>query len=215
MEIVKNNLRGYCAKRGGKDKLSGMSEKLDTRESVAGEKAQGEKEGRGRAKRESVSENTRHANGKVLCNSKSFKPESLLQLSRIRPSPATLEAWLDQLRAKIGTQGLAALGVASDLALRGGHPTRHPAAARLVFYLWSAIYCPSNLSSAFHLTTWGRFNQDMPQDYREAALRLLARKSGPARARALGIPYKPFQKPWQGKTPRRLIYVVPPSLPLL
>ena len=182
------------------------------REGLEGEAT---REWEGTSTRGSVSENTRHANGKLLCSAKSFKPETLSQLSRIRPPEATIEAWLDQLRKKVGTCGLAALGIASPLALKGGHPTRHPAAARLVFYLWSAIFCPSNLSSAFHLATWGRFNADMPQDYREAAERILARKTGPRRARASGVPYKPFQKPWQGKTPRRKIYAVPPLLPLL
>jgi hypothetical protein len=173
------------------------------------------REGEGHGTRGGVSENTRHANGKLLCSAKSFKPEMLSQLSRIKPPEATLEAWLDQLREKVGTCGLAALGIASPLALKGGHPTRHPAAARLVFYLWSALFCPSNLSSAFHLASWGRFNKDMPKDYIQAAERILSRKSGPRRARALGMPYQPFRKPWQGKTPRRMIYTVPPSLPLL
>ena len=172
----------------------------------------GWKEGRGKG---SVSGNARHGNGKVLCSSKSFKPEMLSQLSRIKPPESTLEAWLDKLREKVGTCGLAALGIASPLALKGGHPTRHPAAARLVFYLWSALFCPSNLSNAFHLASWGRFNPDMPKDYQEAAERLLNRKGGPRMARAAGMPYKPFVKPWQGKTPRRKIYITPPSLPLL
>ena len=154
-------------------------------------------------------------NGKALCNPKSFKPELLSQLSRIRPPDATLEGWLDQVRERVGTHGIIALGIAPKLALKGGHPTRHPAAARLVFYLWSAIHCPSNLSSAFHLASWGRFNPDMPKDYQEAAERLLNRKTGPRRARLAGKPHKPFQKPWQGKTPRRKIYAVPPLLPLL
>lgn len=163
----------------------------------------------------SVSGNLTTTNGKALCNPKSFKPEILSQLSRIRPSETTLEAWLDKLREKVGTHGIIALGIAPRLALKGGHPTRHPAAARLVFYLWSALFCPSNLSNAFHLASWGRFNPDMPKDYIQAAERLLNRKNGPRRARASGMPYKPFVKPWQGKTPRRKIYVVPPCLPLL
>ena len=162
-----------------------------------------------------MSSNRGMTNGKALCSSKSFKPEMLSQLSRIRPSEATLEAWLDKLREKVGTHGAIALGVATELALKGGHPTRHPAAARLVFYLWSALFCPSNLSNAFHLASWGRFNPDMPKDYIQAAERILDRKSGPRRARASGKPYKPFLKPWAGKTPRRKIYCVPPILPLL
>jgi len=146
-------------------------------------------------------------------DSNSFRPIALFTLSKLAPSPDTFERWITDLRRKLGTIGLRSLGVPAPVVLRGKVPSSP--ARRVVFYLWSSLFCPTNLASAFHLATWGRFNSEMPKDYREAALRLLARKSGPARARALGIPYKPFQKPWAGKTPRRLIYAVPPSLPLL
>jgi hypothetical protein len=155
-----------------------------------------------------------HANHKQLTNdSASFPPEALLTLSKVAPPEDTFQLWLADLRRRLGTVGLRALGVPAPVVLSGKvpyNPTR-----RVIFHLWSALFCPSNLSSAFHLASWGRFNKDMPKDYIQAAERILSRKSGPRRARALGMPYQPFRKPWQGKTPRRMIYTVPPSLPLL
>lgn len=162
----------------------------------------------------SVSGFRNHANHKQLTNdSNSFPPEALLTLSKVAPSEDTFQLWLAELRKRLGTVGLRALGVPAPVVLSGKvpyNPTR-----RVIFHLWSALYCPSNLSNAFHLASWGRFNPEMPKDYTQAAERLLNRKSGPRRARALGKPYQPFRKPWAGKTPRRMIYAVPPSLPLL
>ena len=153
-------------------------------------------------------------NSKLISRLNAFNPNQLTYLSIVRPSDSTLRRWLDQLRKAVGIVGLVALGVPHGLA-KGGGGFRYGTDARLVFYLWSATHCPSNLSSAFHMASWGRFNAEMPKDYREAAERILARKTGPRRARALGLPYKPFRKPWQGKTPRRKIYAAPPLLPLL
>lgn len=181
------------------------------REGLEGEAT---REGEGTGGGGSVSGFRNHANHKQLTNdSASFPPEALLTLSKVAPSPDTFTLWLADLRKKLGTVGLRALGVPAPVVLSGKapyNPTR-----RVIFHLWSALHCPSNLSNAFHLASWGRFNPDMPKDYQEAAERLLNRKSGPRRARAAGMPYKPFLKPWQGKTPRRKIYAVPPSLPLL
>lgn len=153
-------------------------------------------------------------NSKLISKLNAFNPNQLTYLSVIRPSDSALRRWVEQLRKAVGIVGLVALGIPHGLA-KGGGGFRYGTDARLVFYLWSAIFCPSNLSNAFHLASWGRFNPDMPKDYQEAAERLLNRKTGPRRARASGVPYKPFQKPWQGKTPRRKIYAVPPLLPLL
>lgn len=153
-------------------------------------------------------------NSKLISKLNAFNPNQLTYLSVIRPSDSALWGWVKQLRKRVGIVGLVALGIPHGLA-KGGNGFRYGTDARLVFYLWSALFCPSNLSSAFHLATWGRFNKDMPKDYREAAERILARKTGPAKARAAGKPYKPFQKPWAGKTPRRMVYAVPPALPLL
>jgi len=181
------------------------------REGLEGETT---REGEQVATRGSVSGFRNHANHKQLTNdSNSFQPEALLTLSKVAPSPDTFQLWLADLRRRLGTVGLRALGVPAPVVLSGKvpyNPTR-----RVIFHLWSALFCPSNLSNAFHLASWGRFNPDMPKDYQEAAERLLDRKNGPRRARALGMPYKPFVKPWQGKTPRRNIYAVPPLLPLL
>ena len=153
-------------------------------------------------------------NSKLISRTNAFNPKQLTYLSAIRPSDSTLQGFLFQLRKEVGIVGLMALGLPHGVA-NGPACLRYLSEARLVFYLWSALFCPSNLSNAFHLATWGRFNAEMPKDYREAAERILARKTGPRRARALGLPYKPFRKPWQGKTPRRKIYAVPPLLPLL
>jgi len=151
---------------------------------------------------------------KLISRLNAFNPKQLTYLSVIRPPEGALWKWVEELRRKVGIVGLVALGIPHGIA-KGGNGFRYGTDARLVFYLWSALFCPSNLANAFHLASWGRFNPEMPKDYQEAAERILSRKNGPRRARALGMPYKPFQKPWQGKTPRRKIYAVPPSLPLL
>lgn len=150
----------------------------------------------------------------LLFTRNGFNPKQLTYLSVLRPADPLLSAWLSQLRRKLGMDGMIALGIPQRLSLNDG-PVRLTSEARLVFYLWSALFCPSNLASAFHMATWGRFNADMPQDYRAAALRLIDRKGGPSRARLEGRPYAPFRKPWQGKVARRMIYAVPPTLPLL
>jgi len=172
------------------------------------------REGEGKGGRGSVSGFRNHANHKQLTNdSNSFQPEALLTLSKVAPSTDTFQLWLADLRRRLGTVRLRSLGVPAPVVLKGKVPCSP--ARRVVFYLWSALFCPSNLSSAFHLASWGRFNPEMPKDYREAAERILARKSGPRRARLAGKLYKPFVKPWAGKTPGRKIYITPPSLPLL
>lgn len=153
-------------------------------------------------------------NSKLISRTNAFNPKQLTYLSAIRPPDSTLQGFLAQLRKEVGIVGLMALGLPHGVA-NGPASLRYLSEARLVFYLWSSLFCPSNLASAFHMATWGRFNADMPQDYRAAALRLLDRKSGPARARLEGRPHQPFRKPWQGKVARRMLYVVPPSLPLL
>ena len=53
------------------------------------------------------------------------------------------------------------------------------AGLRWLWFVWSLHHCPSNLADAFTVCTWGRFNPQMPQDYRGQAVRLLNRKSGP------------------------------------
>jgi len=153
-------------------------------------------------------------NGKALCNPKSFPPASLARLSRVKPHDSTAKAWLDDCRLKLGTWGLCALGIPPRQAIKGGPPIA-PLAQRLVFIIWSSLFCPSNLSSALHLATWGRFNPKMPKDYTLAAERLLARKTGPARARAAGERYRPFVKPWARRTPSKGEYLALPNLPLL
>lgn len=164
--------------------------------------------------KQNVSGNPLEPYAKLYGKTNHFNPKQLTYLSSSRPSDSLVRDWLSSLRHKIGIDGLVALGIPSKSARKGIAP-RNSSAARLIWVYWSALHCPSNLSSAFHLASWGRFNKDMPKDYREAAERILARKTGPRRARAAGMPYKPFLKPWQGKTPRRNIYAVPPSLPLL
>ena len=153
-------------------------------------------------------------NSKLISRTNAFNPKQLTYLSAIRPSDSTLQGFLFQLRKEVGIVGLMALGLPHGVA-NGPACLRYLSEARLVFYLWSALYCPSNLSSAFHLASWGRFNQDMPRDYREAAERLLDRRNGPRKARLAGRTYKPFLKPWQGKVASRKVYAVPPTLPLL
>lgn len=203
-------LKGKARKREkGKGKAGRMSRKGRKR----GEKAK-KKEAGWRVRKASVSGLPRNGNSKALANLNSYNPYQLTYLSNILPPDSACERWLFQLRRKLGNNGLLALGFPPRQARQDVAPL-HGTAWRLTFLYWSALFCPSNLSSAFHLATWGRFNENMPKDYREAAMRLLDRKSGPARARALGLPHKPFVKPWQGKTPRRMIYTVPPSLPLL
>lgn len=181
------------------------------REGLEGEAT---REWEGKGGRGSVSGFRNHANHKQLTNdSNSFPPLALLSLSKMAPSPDVFLQWIADLRRRLGTVGLRALGVPAPVVLKGKVPCSP--ARRVVFYLWSALFCPSNLSNAFHLATWGRFNPAMPKDYQAAAERILSRKTGPRRARLAGKPYKPFVKPWQGKTPRRKIYAVPPLLPLL
>ena len=167
-----------------------------------------------RVRKGSVSGFPSNGNSKALANPNSYNPYQLAYLSNILPPDSACEKWLSQLRRKLGNNGLLALGFPPRQSRCDVAP-QHGTAWRLTFIYWSAIFCPSNLASAFHLATWGRFNADMPQDYREAAERILARKTGPRSARLAGKPYKPFVKPWQGKTPRRKIYAVPPLLPLL
>lgn len=153
-------------------------------------------------------------NSKLISRLNAFNPKQLTYLSVIRPSDSALWGWVKQLRKRVGIVGLVALGIPHGLA-KGGGGFRYGTDARLVFYLWSATHCPSNLANAFHLASWGRFNEDMPKDYREAAERLLNRKTGPAKARAAGKPYKPFVKPWLRKTPPKGDYLALPLLPLL
>lgn len=189
-----------------------MRESVDTRGSGEGKLIQEDrkgKEGRG-----SASSFPKHDNHKQVANdSVRIPPKAIFTLSKVSPSDDTFLLWVQDLRQRLGVVALRSLGVPAPVVLKGKVPCSP--ARRVVFYLWSSLFCPSNLSSAFHLATWGRFNAEMPKDYREAAERILARKTGPRRARASGVPYKPFQKPWQGKTPRRKIYAVPPLLPLL
>ena len=207
----KKFLRGLRESR-GQSRLADMRESVDTRGSGEGEAAQ--VDWRGKGGRGSASSFPKHDNPKQLTNDyPRLPPLSLLALSKVSPSDDTLRQWVSDLRRRLGTVGLRALGVPAPVVLKGKVPCSP--ARRVVFYLWSSLFCPSNLSSAFHLATWGRFNAEMPKDYREAAERILARKTGPRRARLAGKPYKPFVKPWHGKTPRRKIYVVPPLLPLL
>lgn len=188
-----------------------MSQQLGKGKSAGG-KLQRERVGkRGRG---SASPFPKHGNPKQVANdSVRIPPKAIFVLSKVAPSDDTFLLWVQDLRQRLGVVALRSLGVPAPVVLRGKVPCSP--ARRVVFYLWSALFCPSNLSNAFHLATWGRFNRDMPQDYRAAALRLIDRKGGPSRARLEGRPYQPFRKPWQGKVARRMIYVVPPSLPLL
>lgn len=183
-----------------------------------GEGTEGRKRGRRRRragrKGESVSGNRKVTNHKQLTNdSTAFRPETLFTLSRATPHPATFLGWVRDLRQRLGVFGLRALGVPAPVVLSGKVPSSP--AQRVVFLIWSYFCCPSNYGNALHLATWGRFNPKMPKDYTLAAERLLARKTGPARARAAGKPYKPFSKPWARKAPCRGEYLALPNLPLL
>ena len=87
-------------------------------------------------------------------------------------------------------------------------------AQRMTWHAWSLTHCPSNLTSWFHWVTWGRFNAKMPQDYRQQALRLLRRKSGPM----AGGNRQPatWGKPWAKALARKRAYLMPGNgLPLL
>lgn len=173
---------------------------------------QGER--KGKAGRGSASGFRKVANHKQLTNdSTAFRPETLFTLSRATPHPDTFLGWVRDLRQRLGVFGLRALGVPAPVVLSGKVPSSP--AQRVVFMLWSYFCCPSNYGNALHLASWGRFNPKMPKDYTLAAERLLNRKTGPARARAAGKPYKPFQKPWARKTPSKGDYLALPLLPLL
>lgn len=196
-----------------KSVLNGKAGKGERGRGKAGKRS-GKRKAGWRVRKASVSGLPRNGNSKALANLNSYNPYQLTYLSNILPPDSACERWLAQLRRKLGNNGLLALGFPPRQSRFDVAP-QHGTAWRLAFLYWSALFCPSNLQSAFHLATWGRFNSDMPKDYREAALRLLSRKSGPARARAAGKPYKPFAKPWARKTPRKGDYLALPILPLL
>lgn len=189
-----------------------MRENKGTSGSGEGEAAQVDWKGEGG--RGSASPFPKHDNPKQVANdSVRIPPKAIFALSKVTPSDDTFLLWVQDLRQRLGVVALRSLGVPAPVVLKGKVPCSP--ARRVVFYLWSSLFCPSNLASAFHMATWGRFNPDMPKDYQEAAERLLNRKGGPSRARLEGRPYQPFRKPWQGKVARRMIYAVPPTLPLL
>ena len=141
---------------------------------------------------------------------------AMLAITRLcQPSQAELRQWLADAQKALGAFGLASMGVSPSFLAdwRRGRPMRG-ASCRLVWFAWSVTHCPSNLSNLFTFITWGRFNAKMPQDYRQQAVRLLRRKSGPM----VGANGKPttWGKPWAKALARKRAYLQPGSgVPLL
>lgn len=136
------------------------------------------------------------------------------------PSEGEARVWLTSLVSCIGEGGLVVFGLGRDRIafwLAGG--SIKLCSRRTIWLVWSMTHCPTNLSSAFHFATWGRFNAEMPQDYRSQALRLLRRTSGPYRAkrpklRKDGKPPKPLPH-WKVSARLKKQYFPPLNLPLL
>lgn len=149
-----------------------------------------------------------------LTGMRGASPLLLALSSQSRPTQSEARAWLAAARAVLGVCGLALLGLnpQSVQDWLAGAPIR-PALCRLIWHAWSLTHCPSNLSTFYHWATWGRFNADMPQDYRGQAIRLLNRKTGPTRAARPRI--KADGKPervgahWKKSAALRRAYVVP------
>ena len=129
-----------------------------------------------------------------------------------RPTRAEARSWADALRAALPSGALGCYGITPDLlvALDAGREVKR-ASLRWLWFVWSLHHCPSNLSDAFTVCTWGRFNPAMPQDYRSQALRLLNRKSGPRGSKKGG-------RAWVGAKASKVMrcYLIPGSgLPAL
>jgi hypothetical protein len=97
-----------------------------------------------------------------------------------RPTLSEARRWAAALQFGIPSTALNAYGINANLlqSLRAGRKVKL-GPLRWLWFVWSLHHCPSNLSDAFTVCTWGRFNPAMPQDFRAQALRLLNRKSGP------------------------------------
>lgn len=121
---------------------------------------------------------------KVLCSKVLPVLQSeLLALSRsCDPSPAEVSRWLAALQAHYRADLLASLGIPVWTQRRGEQtPTVRACTARLIWQLWSMTFRPSNLSSLFHIATWGRFVEEpSEQDRKELMLKTLHRRTGPA-----------------------------------
>ena len=121
----------------------------------------------------------------IVCNRLTFPDANRLQVNNIRlaslasacrPTQAEARSWAAALRAALPSGALSAFEIMPDL-LTGQQVRR--ASVRWLWFVWSLHHCPSNLTDSFTICTWGRFNPQMPQDYRGQAVRLLNRKSGP------------------------------------
>ena len=100
--------------------------------------------------------------------------------SACRPTQAEARSWAAALRAGLPSGALGFYGIGSELFASLGEGRRLlGSSVRWLWFVWSLHHCPTNLADAFTICTWGRFNPQMPQDYRSQALRLLNRKSGP------------------------------------
>jgi len=129
-----------------------------------------------------------------------------------RPTRAEARSWADSLRAALPSGALGCYGITPGLlaAIDSQREVKR-ASLRWLWLIWSIHFCPSNLADSFTLCTWGRFNPQMPQDYRSQAVRLLNRQSGP-RGSGLG------GKAWKGAKAARAgrAYLLPGSgLPAL
>ena len=158
----------------------------------------------------------------IVCNKLGLAPDAnRLQVNNIhlaslssacRPTQSEVRGWADALRAGLPSGALSAYGITPDLlvALDAGREVKR-ASLRWLWFVWSLHHCPSNLSDAFTVCTWGRFNPAMPQDYRGQAVRLLNRKSGPRGSKLGGRAWVGAKASKVGRT-----YLIPGSgLPTL
>ena len=139
-----------------------------------------------------------------------MKPDHDLQRLGVQcqPTQAEARAWLFAAKDALGLNLLAGIGLAPQNVQRwlGGAAMRG-IGLRLIWWSWSLTHCPSNLTDLFTWITWGRFNPQMPQDYRQQAIRLLHRKTGPTTAgkaaRRVGV------APWARAVTLKKQYLVP------
>lgn len=136
--------------------------------------------------------------------------------------------WLNSLQAVCSIDQLKSLGLTPS-KLHLWRTTIPKSGMREVWCVFSLTFCPSNLASAFHFATWGRFNPEMRSSYKLLALKWLRRKSRmhnmsyvqsvepqQSIAQQALMPKRLSRKPWRMHTRKGKVgEAVPPWLPAL